>query len=84
MSGGQNTLFLSEWDLFHLTTGTSFSVGQAGFTLGVGYAFGSETEPRSLLLNEVSERSFFLVDPADTGLTYQRWRFIIGFEYDTK
>ena len=83
VSGDQNILFLSEWDLFHLTTGTSFSLGQAGFTLGVGYAFGSETEPRSFLLNEVSERNLFFDIPAGTGLTYRRWKFIIGFEYDT-
>ena len=75
---------ISDWNLYHITGGTSFRVGRAAFTLGLGYAYGGETTRRQLSFVGASEANALLGEPTETELTYRRWKFIIGFELDTR
>ena len=75
---------ISDWNLYHIMGGASFQVGRAEFTLGLGYAYGGETTQRRFSFVGASEANALLGEPTETELTYRRWKFIIGFELDTR
>jgi len=76
--GTETNLTVSTWDIYHISGGTTFKIGNSDLTLGLEYAFGSK---------EVNQ----LIDITDPGndenadivkqskVTIQRIKFLIGF-----
>jgi hypothetical protein len=66
---------LSFWDIYHVSGGAAFTVGQSTFTMGLIYAFADDTAeplrltPQPLGLPEGGDR-----------VTFRRLTFIVGFE----
>jgi hypothetical protein len=75
-------LTVSTWDIYHLSTGASFSIGRSEFTLGIDYTFGSDkikgpvNVPEGDIKNTVGE----LLENSD--LDYKRLKFLIGFSLE--
>jgi len=75
-------LTVSTWDIYHFSTGASFSIGRSEFTLGVNYAFGSgqTTGPVNLPESEVKNALADIFE--DSELDYRRLKFLIGFSIE--
>jgi hypothetical protein len=79
--GSSTNLSVTDWDLYHLMAGTTFTAVGMQFTLGVGYSFGSQTEgPRPSgddpAVKSVS-REFF----SDLEYKYSSLKFVLGFSF---
>ena len=79
VANSQTNLALSTWDIYHLSGGAAFSIGRSEFTLGVNYAFGSDTYKRdnNRFGTNVGELQGSILDGAK--LTYRRLKFLLGF-----
>ncbi len=76
--GTETNLSVSTWDIYHISGGTTFKVGNSDLTLGLEYAFGS---------NEINQ-GIDITDPGNdqnpdivkkSGVTIQRIKILIGF-----
>jgi hypothetical protein len=68
---------VSRWDIFYLTAGASFELLGAGFTLGLGYGFGSST-----LTRDVGQGGDFIDElPQELGIKYRNVRLIFAFAF---
>jgi long-subunit fatty acid transport protein len=43
----QSSLSLSEWDIYHVSAGSYFKIGNSEITLGVSYSFGNDYKTNS-------------------------------------
>ena len=80
--GSKTNLTVSTWDIYHISTGTSFTLGRSEFTLGLNYAFGSEklNGPVSLPESEIKSKLTDILGNSD--LSYRRLKFLIGFSLE--
>jgi hypothetical protein len=74
---GTSPIPISNWDIYHVTVGSDFNVGQAGFTIGIGYAFGSNTFDSDIDLEDPVGAS----EPRVDKVTFRRVKLIIGFNF---
>jgi len=77
--GTETNLTVSTWDIYHISGGTTFKIGNSDLTLGLEYAFGS---------NEINQQ-IDITDPVNnenggidkkSEVTIQRIKILIGFE----
>jgi hypothetical protein len=75
-------LTVSTWDIYHLSTGASFSIGRSEFTLGLNYAFGSDQVkgPVSFPESEIKNVLADLLEGSD--VDYKRLKLLIGFSFE--
>lgn len=80
--GTKTNLTVSTWDIYHLSTGGSFSIGRSEFTLGINYAFGSGKAkgPVNLPEGDIKNTLVDLLENSD--LDYKRLKFLIGFSIE--
>ena len=64
----------STWNLYHLTTGTAFTIAGSRFTLGVSGAFGSD-------LRRFPPDTPVVGDRPVSDLKYRRLTFVLGFVF---
>ena len=73
-------LSLASWDIYHLMLGGSFNVLDLEFTVGLGYAFGSEIVKKgSGTLAPLDSYVIDIFDGAD--FSYQSFNFVLGFAF---
>jgi hypothetical protein len=77
----ESKLTTSNWDIYHLTIGSTLKIKQLDFTLGLGFAFGKESNQQLLNLTDVHERNALLGTRDDSEVTFTRVKFIFGFSY---
>ena len=70
---------VSNWDIFHLTAGSSFTLGPSEFTLGATYSFGDHTIARPVNIDP-DEPVYSQADTAN--LKYTRLKFILGYSFN--
>lgn len=77
----RTNLTVSTWDIYHISTGASFSIGRSEFTFGINYAFGSDKirSPVNLPEGDVKNTLIDLLENSD--LDYTRLKFLIGFSF---
>jgi hypothetical protein len=80
-SGTQGNSTVSFWDIYHVSTGATMTVGRTEVTLGAIGAFGGATTKRGFSL--VPSQDAFGV-PAGKDVDYFRLTFILGFNFDFK
>jgi hypothetical protein len=68
---------LSDWNLYHVSAGLSFRIGDSQFTLGATGSFGSRTRPLATPLPPEDLPAAGL--NADVGIRYRRVVFLLGF-----
>jgi hypothetical protein len=68
---------LSDWNLYHVSAGLSFRIGDSQFTLGATGSFGSRTRPLATRLPPEDLPAAGL--NADVGIRYRRVVFLLGF-----
>jgi hypothetical protein len=68
---------VSDWDLYHLSTGVSFHIGDSQFTLGATASFGGQTRPPALPFPAESLPAAGL--DADVSFRYRKLVFLLGF-----
>ena len=75
-------LTVSTWDIYHLSTGASFSIGRSEFTLGLNYASGSDKVkgPVNLPESEIKNALADLFENSD--VDYKRLKLLIGFSFE--
>jgi hypothetical protein len=66
---------MSRWNIYHLTAGTSFEALGVGFTLGLGYGFGSSRVSRSA----GGGGDFIDELPEEWEVKYRNLRLILAF-----
>ena len=78
----RTNLTVSTWDIFHISSGASFSIGRSEFTVGINYAFGSAKlrGPVNLSEGNVKNKLTELLENSD--LDYKRLKFLIGFSFE--
>lgn len=78
----QTNLTVSTWDIYHISTGASFSIGRSEFTLGINYAFGSGNVkgPANVPDGQIKDKLTDLLE--NTELDYKRLKFLIGFSIE--
>jgi len=78
----RTNLTVSTWDIYHLSSGASFSIGRSEFTLGINYAFGSGKVkgPVNLPEGDIKNTLVDLLEGSD--LDYKRLKFLIGFSIE--
>jgi hypothetical protein len=75
-------LTVSTWDIYHLSTGASFSIGRSEFTLGINYAFGSGKAKGPVNLPEGEIKNTLVDILENSELDYRRLKFLIGFSIE--
>jgi hypothetical protein len=75
-------LTVSTWDIYHFSTGTSFSIGRSEFTLGINYAFGSGKAKGPVNLPEGDIKNTLVDILEGSDINYQRIKFLIGFSIE--
>ena len=68
---------VSDWNLYHLSTGVSFHIGDSQFTLGVTGSFGGNTVPPLLPIPPEGLPATGLDDEVKT--RYRKVVFLLGF-----
>ncbi len=76
-----STSMMAIWNLWHLNMGASFEFMNIEFTSGLGYSYGSETTDQFLYFNP-GENDDDYGDYPETEFTFQRLKFLIGFNLD--
>ncbi len=77
----RTNLTVSTWDIYHLSTGASFSIGRSEFTLGINYSFGSDKVKGPVKLPEGNVKNTLADLLQNSELTYTRLKFLIGFSF---
>ena len=72
-------VYLTKWNLYHLTGGSQFMLWRAQFTLGLGYVFGSEPTSRFITIDDVVEQDLPGIGELGTKVNFQRIKLIVGF-----
>lgn len=70
---------VSDWDLYHLSGGASFRMGDNRFTLGALWATGGKTRPVNSPVPPEEVPGVGLDRPVDIG--YSKLTFLLGFEF---
>ena len=75
-------LTVSTWDIYHFSTGASFSIGRSEFTVGINYATGSGKVKGPVNLPEGDIKNTLVDLLENTDLDYKRLKFLIGFSIE--
>ncbi len=70
---------VSDWDLYHLSGGASFRMGDNRFTLGALWATGGKTRPVNSPVPPEEVPGVGLDRPVEIG--YSKLTFLPGFEF---
>jgi len=70
---------VATWNIYHLTGGAAFDVGNVRFTTGLAFAFGNDE--REIGPPGVESTLPILGGPEPTQLRYRRLKFILGFAF---
>jgi hypothetical protein len=74
-------LSIASWNIYHLMIGGSFNILEVEFTIGVGYAFGSDqVRPKSDAPSLVPEYSLAEIFNG-TNFSYQSYKAVFGFAF---
>jgi hypothetical protein len=72
-------LSIASWDIYQILFGTTFSIKESQITLGVGYAFGSDSFNLNNLVAD-PETDLFTEDRlTNLDYMYQNFKFVFGF-----
>ena len=74
-------LSITNWDIYHMTIGSSFSFYHIGFTLGLSYSFGDGAIDRIADFSGISESGDLILPPEESAITYRQLKFIVGLDY---
>lgn len=74
-------LSVTDWNIYHIMGGTTFTIKRFSFTLGLGYAFGDRltrqrSEPIPL---SIQERLIGVIDQME--FSYSNFKFLFGFAF---
>ncbi|MEJ2719702.1 MAG: hypothetical protein P8181_00995 [bacterium] len=69
------------WDLYHVGAGAAASIKGLSLTLGVIYAFGSNTYTSKLDPETANEQNNLMGDPMEKEIAYRRLKLIVGFAF---
>lgn len=75
-------LSISRWDLYHVTSGAIFSLGNTQFIFGMGYSFGSARSNR-IAAPQDNGLPRILSESVPSEIEFQRLKFILGFSFRT-
>jgi hypothetical protein len=70
---------LSTWDIYHLTAGTSMTVGTVKLTMGGAYSFGADDRP--IVTLSVPPGTLPAVTQTAFDVHYSRVRVLVGFDF---
>ena len=81
----QNTktnLGVSNWDIYHLSSGVLFTVGRSEITLGANFAFGNKKLEGDLNLpdSEIGKELEEILQNAE--MNYKRIKLLLGFSFE--
>jgi hypothetical protein len=77
--GTESNLTVSTWNIYHLSGGTTFRLGNSEFTVGLEYAFGSrEIDQQIDITNPGNDEDPDIVKQSE--VTIQRIKLLVGFE----
>jgi hypothetical protein len=77
--GGFSPVNFTSYDLSHITGGVSFTVPTVELTLGVSYAFGSDSYTATRPLFENVATPALVSNPLPLEVEYSRFGFVLGF-----
>ena len=78
LPGEENSLQLASWDLWHISSGASFTFMSMEFTAGLQYSFGNGESRRFLSFN-IEEDGVVIGDFGTSKISYRRLKALIGF-----
>ena len=73
-------LAITQWDLYHISSGATVRFRSVDVTLGVTYAFGSDDLPTRSNLSNASPQNP-LGGPSEVRVHYQSFRILFGFAF---
>lgn len=78
--GSDTNLSVTDWDIYHLSTGATFRVKNTEWTLGLGYAWGDRKKRRTDSLDPEVENKFkwYL---NNVNFKYDSIKFLFGFSF---
>ncbi len=76
-----SNLSVTDWDIYHIMTGSTFTFLKSQWTLGVGYSYGARSaftgdRAQSPGLRLIAQRFF-----KEAGFSYSSFRWILGFSF---
>lgn len=79
--GTDTNLSITDWNVYHLMSGTTFKIKSYSFTLGFGYAFGSRRTMRvpNPIPEDIQERLIGAISGYE--FNYSSIKFLIGFAF---
>jgi hypothetical protein len=79
--GSSTNLSITDWDLYHLMAGTTFTAVGMQFTLGVGYSFGKKTKEPQPTSDDPAVASISQEFFSDLEYKYSSLKFVLGFSF---
>jgi hypothetical protein len=79
--GSDTTLSVTDWDIYHIMTGTTFRIKNTEWTLGLGYSWGKSEKKRNAdIVNPDPDRQFVgLIENVNFG--YNSVNILFGFSF---
>jgi hypothetical protein len=79
--GTDTNLSITDWNIYHFMSGTTFKIKSYSFTLGLGYAFGSRRTMRvpNPMPEDIQERLIGSISGYE--FNYSSIKFLIGFAF---
>jgi hypothetical protein len=75
----RTSVAISSWDLYHISGGATFGLGQSDFTFGGIYAFGSEVVP-GFPVTPSEEGEEVLDAPETIDVDFRRFTIVLGYK----
>lgn len=79
--GSETNLTRTSWDIYHLSGGASFTIGNSEMTLGLAYSFGSEILSTDISLPDFENDVNPIGTKSEIEFAYSRIKFLFGFNF---
>ena len=79
VQGTETNLSVASWDIYHFFIGTTLNISKSEFTLGVGYAFGTNSYDFSKWRISTNKIDSMNSDLNDIKFKYHNYKIVIGF-----
>jgi hypothetical protein len=79
VSGTENNLSVASWDIYHFILGTTVKFQKSEFTLGIGYAFGTNSYELSKWRLSTNKFNSVNSELSEIDFKYQNYKIIFGF-----
>jgi hypothetical protein len=79
--GSDTTLSVTDWDIYHIMTGTTFRLKNTEWTIGLGYSWGNSEKRKNASIDDPNEKYRHSSLIENMNIKYNSVNFLFGFSF---